>query len=108
MAGTAPGPTATMPTQQPEALGTTLLLIEDDTALASAWRDWLQSDGYTVALAADGLTGLRHLEAARPDLILLDLVLPDVDGLVLLAQLRERSSVPIVICSATGRKPDAI
>jgi len=94
---------------QPKAPGaTTIMLVEDDHAVAQTLTDALESSGYRVWLAETGADARTLLEQTHPDLIILDLMLPDVDGLVLCSGLKAIADVPIVICSATQQKRDAI
>ncbi|HEX8967481.1 MAG TPA: response regulator transcription factor, partial [Chloroflexota bacterium] len=87
---------------------TTIMLVEDDHGVAQAMTDALESSGYRVWLAETGADARALVEQAHPDLIILDLMLPDVDGLVLCSGLKSLADVPIVICSATPQKRDAI
>jgi DNA-binding response OmpR family regulator len=82
--------------------GSRLLMIEDDHALATTVRQWLEGAGYTVWWAESGADAERILAAVDPVLILLDLTLPDIDGLLLCSKLRLLSDAPIMI--ATGRR----
>src|SRR5579862_4536792 len=84
------------------------MLVEDDHAVAQTLTDALESSGYRIWLAETGADARTLLEQTRPDLIILDLMLPDVDGLVLCSGLKQIADVPIVICSATPQKRDAI
>src|SRR5437870_1666417 len=84
------------------------MLVEDDHAVAQTLIDALESSSYRVWLAETGADARTLLEQTRPDLIILDLMLPDVDGLVLCSGLKAIADVPIVICSATPQKRDAI
>ena len=94
---------------QPKASGTTtIMLVEDDGGVAQTLTDALESSGYRVWHAENGADGRALLEQSRPDLIILDLMLPDVDGLVLCSGLKSIADVPIIICSATPQKRDAI
>jgi DNA-binding response OmpR family regulator len=88
--------------------GTTILLVEDDATVASAVTEMLELNGYTVWRAEDGNQAKMLVEEKRPDLVVLDLILPDVDGLVLCADLKATADVPVVICGATTRKRDAV
>ena len=92
----------------PGASRATILVVEDDSALARTLIDALDLAGYRVWHAIDGADARAHLERTRPDLILLDLILPDIDGLVLCYTLKSAANVPIVICSGTSRKRDPI
>jgi DNA-binding response OmpR family regulator len=86
----------------------TIVLIEDDSAVARTLADALDSSGYRVQHAATGAEARGLVRRSKPNLILLDLMLPDVDGLVLCASLKTMAATPIVICSATTQKRDAI
>ncbi len=85
----------------------TILLVEDDAAIAFMLTDVLESTGYLVREAATGSAARALVEQLRPDLIILDLVLPDEDGLVLCSVLKTIANVPILICSGTQRRRDA-
>src|SRR5579859_5464081 len=84
-----------------------ILLVEDDAATAFMLTDVLESSGYEVTSAATGLAARTEVELQKPDLIILDLVLPDEDGLVLCSVLKTMAGVPILICSGTQRRRDA-
>jgi DNA-binding response OmpR family regulator len=86
----------------------TILIVEDDAAIAKTLIDALDLAGYRVWHAIDGADARSQLQRASPDLIMLDLILPDIDGLVLCYTLKAIANVPIVICSATSRKRDPI
>lgn len=82
-----------------------LLLIEDDLAIAQMYRLQLVSDGYEVLLAGDGVEGLKLIGESRPDLVLLDIRLPRMQGLELLRSVQaspEMSRVPVLILSNYG------
>jgi len=85
-----------------------ILVVEDDPAVAHSLIDALEFADYRVWHAVDGHDARGQLERARPDLILLDLMLPDVDGLVLCSLLKAIADVPIVICSASSRRSDPV
>ena len=85
----------------------TILLVEDDAAVAFMLTDVLESTGYTVAVAGTGAAARGQVDQHVPDLIILDLVLPDEDGLVLCSVLKNTANVPILICSGTLRRRDA-
>jgi two-component system response regulator MtrA len=94
---------------QPRGHGTTtIMLVEDDHAIAQTLTDALETSGYRVWQAETGADAKALLEQSRPDLIILDLMLPDVDGLVLCVGLKAIADIPIVICSATPQRRDAI
>jgi len=85
-----------------------LLVVEDDVKLLRAVELYLTQAGYEVKTATRGQTGLQGVLEHRPDLIVLDLMLPDVDGLEVCRRVREVSSVPIVILTARGAEEERI
>ncbi|MFF2886453.1 response regulator transcription factor [Paenibacillus sp. NPDC057967] len=83
-----------------------LLLIEDDPSISEMVVDYLSKEGYHVTTVNDGGNALRAFDGGRYDLVLLDLMLPNVNGLDLLQRIRERSKVPILIISAKDGEVD--
>ena len=84
-----------------------LLVIEDDAELRASLATSL-SIRYRVDAAPDATTGLARWAAARPDLIILDLGLPDLDGLTVIARIRREAATPILVLSARDREPDKV
>ncbi len=87
---------------------TRILLIEDEEGTRRAIAANLRARGHTVDEAADGREAVRAWDAARPDLILLDLGLPDVDGLAIIRHVRRDANTPIIVVSARGREEDRV
>lgn len=85
----------------------TILAVEDDPSAAASLHDLLEFAGYHVLVATSGAQAKQMVEEIRPDLVMLDLMLPDVDGLVLCSELRAMADVPIIVISGTARKRDA-
>ena len=85
-----------------------ILLIEDDAQLAEMLRERLGSRGHTVWHATSGAEAEAIGGEVQPDLVIVDLVLPDVNGLLLCANLRERWPIPIIICTASQQPDDAV
>ena len=86
-----------------------VLIIEDNTDLAYGLRNNLEIEGYDVDVALDGLDGLARAAAAPPDLIILDLMLPGLDGYRVLKALREGGNqVPVLILTAHGAEADKV
>jgi len=85
-----------------------ILVIEDEAPIRKYLRVTLQTHGYRVEEASTGLEGLRVTRSAKPDVVLLDLGLPDGDGLERVKELRAESSVPIIVVSARGREEDKV
>lgn len=82
-----------------------LLVVEDDDAIAEPLIEGLRREGFDVSRVA---TGAGALAAPEPDLVLLDLRLPDVDGITVCKELRARSDVPIIVVSARGEEIDRV
>ena len=79
-----------------------VLVIDDDSSLRRAMRVGLQAGGHEVITAADGEHGLSQAALQAPDVVVLDLGLPDMDGLEVCSRIRGWSDVPIIVLSATG------
>ena len=86
----------------------TILVIEDEHPLQKFLRAMLESQNYGVLGADSGESGLHRAAADRPDLIILDLGLPDIDGIELTRRLREWTATPIIVVSARGREQDKV
>jgi two-component system, OmpR family, response regulator MtrA len=85
-----------------------LLLVEDDEVIRNTVRMALERYGFTVSTAGDGLTGLEIFRERQPDLLLLDVMLPELDGIGLCRRVREFSLAPILMMSARGDSLDVI
>ena len=83
----------------------TILIIEDETAIQNIVRAFLEDAGYTVYSAGDGLEGIETFRRCNPDLVLLDLMLPKIDGFAVCEILRKESRTPIIML--TARDDDA-
>jgi two-component system alkaline phosphatase synthesis response regulator PhoP len=87
----------------------TVLIIEDNTDLAYGLRNNLEIEGYLVDVAVDGVAGLARAREIRPDVIILDLMLPGLDGYRVLKALREGGDeVPVLILTAHGEEADKV
>lgn len=87
---------------------TTVLVVDDEKALRDFVRRNLEVRGYHVLTAANGLEALALFEQERVDLIILDLMMPHMDGLEVTRRLREVSNVPIIVLSALGEEADKV
>jgi two-component system, OmpR family, alkaline phosphatase synthesis response regulator PhoP len=87
---------------------TTILVVDDEPKIAQLARDYLEHAGFRVATAADGRAALRAVSRERPDLIVLDLRLPDIDGLDVTRTLRKASAVPIIMLTARDDESDKL
>ena len=96
---TAQGLTTEMPT---------VLLVDDEPIVREVVEQYLRQDGFTVETAADGDEALRCFAAGRPDLVVLDLMLPGVDGLEICRRIRSQSNVPIIMLTAKADEVDTI
>jgi DNA-binding response OmpR family regulator len=89
--------------------GPRLLVVEDELAMRVALEDALKAAGYRVLTAADGASGLEAGLAEKPDLVLLDVMLPRLDGLSVCAELRKRAvEAPVLLLTARGRVEDRV
>jgi two-component system KDP operon response regulator KdpE len=85
-----------------------ILVIEDDKIISKFLSVALKTNDYQYLQAESGIEGISLFMANNPDLILLDLGLPDIDGMEVLAQIRSQSEVPIIIISARGREKEKV
>ncbi len=87
---------------------TTILLIDDDTELTGLLGEYLEQEGFRVAIAADGERAFGRIVDARADIVVLDIMMPKVDGLQVLRRIRSESSVPVLMLTARGDEADRI
>ncbi|MBI2610530.1 response regulator [Candidatus Kaiserbacteria bacterium] len=83
-----------------------ILVIEDDSIIARLLEHRLTRSGYEVAVESNGKTGLEAIASKRPDLVLLDIVLPEMDGFAVLRELNEKKitpALPVVVISNSGQ-----
>jgi DNA-binding response OmpR family regulator len=88
--------------------GPTVLVVEDEPTVAEVVSVYLERAGYRVVVASDGQEALEILESQSPDLVVLDLTLPEVDGLEITRWLRARGEVPIIMLTARREEVDRI
>jgi len=86
----------------------TILVVDDEPKIVKQARDYLERSGFRVAAAGDGRTALAMARDERPDLIVLDLNLPGMDGLDVCRALRRESDVPIIMLTARVEEPDRL
>ncbi len=87
---------------------TSILIVEDDATVRDTLALNLRAEGYEVFTAADGEGGLRQARELEPDLVVLDVMLPELDGLTVCRILRRESQVPIILLTARGTETDKI
>jgi DNA-binding response OmpR family regulator len=85
-----------------------ILVIDDDRVLADVVSFTLRREGYKVIQAYDGVTGLNRWENEEPDLIILDVNMPKLDGFEVCRQIRERSEIPIILLTVRGEEDDIV
>jgi two-component system alkaline phosphatase synthesis response regulator PhoP len=85
-----------------------ILVVEDEMEIARTLRDYLEVAGFDVTVVGDGGAAIASARTERPDLVVLDLGLPSVDGLDVARELRRASTVPIVMVTARGEETDRI
>jgi two-component system KDP operon response regulator KdpE len=88
--------------------GAVILVIEDDSQILRLLRASLSGSGYRIEEATTGADGVARAASHPPDLVILDLGLPDMDGLLVVRRLREWSRVPILVLSARGKERDKV
>ena len=93
---------------RPTATGPVVLVIEDEPPIRRFLRPSLASQGYRVVEAETGEDGLLQAATRQPDLVVLDLGLPDLDGIEVIRRLREWATVPIIVLSARGGESDKV
>ena len=86
----------------------TILLVEDDPAIIRLLKVALKTENYKVLIADRGIEGISRFLSEHPDLILLDLGLPDIDGMEVLSQIRTISKAPIIVVSARGGEKEKV
>lgn len=83
-----------------------ILIIEDDPEIRKIEKDYLKSNGFEVVVAAEGKAGLLMVDTQKPDLVILDLNLPKMDGLEVCKGIRKLSSIPIIMVTARTKEID--
>lgn len=87
---------------------THVLFVEDDDVIREATQLALERDGFAVTAMPDGLSGLESFRADRPDIALLDVMLPGLDGVSLCRRIRDESTVPVIMLSARADSIDVV
>jgi DNA-binding response OmpR family regulator len=85
-----------------------ILVVEDDPTLRLVLQDNLRSEGYDVDVVADGASSVTNTQAMTPDLVVLDLTLPDCDGFELLRVLRQRGQIPVIVLTARTQQAEKV
>src|SRR4029077_5936304 len=110
--GALPSPLHLAPTPSPGAGRTsvmrTILVVDDEPKIVRIARDYLERAGFNVITAGDGRSVLAMVRSAKPDLIVLDLALPEMDGLDVTRGLRKESEVPIIMLTTRDDEADRL
>ena len=85
-----------------------VLIVEDDQNIAELLRLYLEKEGYVAAIAADGVAGVEMFRKLQPDLVLLDVMLPVMDGWNVLKTIRKDSTTPVIMLTANGETTDKV
>jgi DNA-binding response OmpR family regulator len=93
---------------EPEGVAERILVVEDEPAFADLVVLWLERHGWRTIVATDGAEAIRRFEEERPDLVLLDLGLPSLDGWQVIERVRAMSLVPILVVTARGSDADKV
>ncbi len=88
--------------------GRTVLLVEDEAAIVDVVRRYLERDGYRVIVASDGQRAVDEFQRLRPDLVLLDLMLPGLDGWEVCRRIRQDGSTPVIMLTARDEEADKL
>ncbi len=86
-----------------------VLIVEDDQMISNMYKTKFENDGYTVLVAEDGATGLEMAGQEKPDIVLLDVILPQLDGFSVLEELKKRDNtknIPVVMLTNLGTEED--
>ncbi len=86
----------------------TILVVEDDPNIAELLKLYLEKEGYATAMAADGGKAVERFRAVQPDLVLLDIMLPVMDGWSVLQKIRAESKAPVIMLTAKGETNDKV
>jgi DNA-binding response OmpR family regulator len=95
-------------TAEGEAPRGKILVVDDDARLVDALSLYLKRAGYAISTARDGAQGLEQFEVFHPDLVILDVMMPKLNGWETCSRLRERSAVPIIMLTARGQENDRV
>ena len=89
-------------------MAVSVLVVEDDRNIAELLQMYLEKEGYTVTVAADGGQGLSKFRANKPDLVLLDVMMPVMDGWAVCRAIRAESATPVIMLTAKGETDDKV
>jgi two-component system response regulator CpxR len=85
-----------------------VLIVDDDVELCELVTEYLTQEGYAVECVYDGARALEHVASATPDLVVLDVMLPGLNGFEVLRQIRDQSEVPVIMLTARGEEVDRV
>ncbi|MEX0865545.1 MAG: response regulator transcription factor [Acidimicrobiia bacterium] len=88
--------------------GQRVLLVDDEPRIREVVANYLRRDGYRVETAVDGVTARRQLDEFKPDLVVLDVMLPSLSGFEVLAQIRRTSDLPVILLTARAEEADRV
>ena len=94
---------------KPESNGTHVLIVEDDVFLSGIYQKKFEMEGFKVTMAGDGEIGWQTAKKKKPDIILLDILLPKLDGFAVLEKLKkdgETKNIPVILLTNLGQKDD--
>ena len=89
-------------------MAVSVLVVEDDRNIAELLQMYLEKEGYTVTVAADGGQGLSAFRSVKPDLVLLDVMMPVMDGWAVCRSIRAESTTPVIMLTAKGETDDKV
>lgn len=88
--------------------GVSVLVVDDEPVVREVVAAYLTRDGFDVSEAGDGQSALRYLSSQQPGLVILDVMLPEVDGFSVLSEVRRNSDTPVILLTARGEEPDRV
>lgn len=89
-------------------MGTKILVVDDDRNICELLKLYLENDGYTVFVANDGQEAVEMFQSKAPELVLLDIMLPKMDGWQVCREIRKTSNTPIIMLTAKGETFDKV
>lgn len=89
-------------------LSTKIMIVDDDENICELLRLYLEKEGYLVRICTDGAAALREFDSFSPDLMLLDIMMPEIDGYRVLEEIRKKSMIPVIMVTARGESLDKL
>ena len=85
-----------------------ILIIDDDEDIRNLLKDYLEKEGYNIHVSKDGKEGIEVFKSFQPEIVLMDILMPNLDGYNTLSKLRKISNVPVIMITAKGQQYDKV